>query len=101
MVKKILGEFEVKREDPPDLPTKRFIDWGTRMDKLRKLVKTTKDHGWYVIGHWNNSGSAHYFRGKLEKMFSGFEFKAWCTTVGKKECKLYARVKYGSQTAQG
>lgn len=86
-------EFKVKREDPPDIVSKKSIDWTLRLAKLTALIERTKDEGWYIIGSWDNPSSAGRFRGILEGKFpKGWEFKAWAS-VQEKKSKLYAKRK--------
>jgi hypothetical protein len=93
MKKKPTGEFEIRREDPPDLE-RRIIDWSVRLSKLAELVKITKDSGWYVIGCWPGVGSASHYRKKLELAYPAWEFKSWSTTKpAEVKSKLYARRK--------
>jgi hypothetical protein len=89
------SDFEIKREDPPDQPDRRIIDWSVRLTRLAELVKKTKDPGWYVIGTWPGVGSAHHYKKKLDQTHGvNWEFKAWQTTKGEGiKSKLYARRK--------
>jgi hypothetical protein len=88
-------DFEFKREDPPDPPDRRIIDWRLRLNKLDALIKKTKDPGWYVIGSWGGPGSANHYKKKLGPSFPEWEFKAWSTTKKGEavKSKLYARRK--------
>lgn len=78
--------FEVTMEDPPQRksgPTSA-IDWKIRLEQIKHVGR------WFLIGRWNNLGSASVFKKKLlEKYGKEFSFRS-AAFKETKESKLYA-----------